>query len=360
MRKKRLSKWMLLASAVMVVVLVAAACGGEEEEEAAVAPTATSPAPTATSVTEEKGLIRIAENDWTGNFVDINLAKIILEEEMGYDVELIFADYTAQWVALEAGDLDVVMEIWPSYSIGQMEEFLAEEGGSGSVVSQEPMGIIGTTGYWVFTYVIEGDPERGIEATAPDLVDWTDLNQYKDLFKTPESGDKGRWVGAPVVGWAAHDEERVANLGLEYEHVYLGSEAALFAEIDSYYTRGEPLLFYMWAPHWIPAKYEITRIPLPAYTDECWGYVEGVDPTFACDFPTDITFNIANPDWIEENPEAAQFFRNFNLSNDDQNKMILAVDIDEVPIEQAVRQWMAENEDIWTAWIPFLGLDSGS
>ncbi len=32
--------------------------------------------------------------------------------------------------------------------------------------------------------------------------------------------------------------------------------------------------------------------------------------------------------------------------------MILLVDVEEKSIEQAVRAWMAENEDIWRAWIP--------
>ncbi|MEE9325298.1 MAG: ABC transporter substrate-binding protein [Dehalococcoidia bacterium] len=349
MRKKRLSTWMLLASAVMVVVLVAAACGGEEEEEAA-APAAEEPAAAAPEVS--KGTIKIAENDWTGNLVNINLSKVILEEEMGYDVELIFADYTAQWAALSQGDLHVAMEIWPSFSPAPMANYLAEEGGTGEVVNLEDMGVVGITAYYVFTYVIEGDPERGIEATAPDLVDWTDLDKYKDLFTTPEMGGKGRWLGCPVVGWDCKEEERVANLGLDYEHVYLGSEAALWAEVDAYYSRGDPLFFYAWEPHWAHAKYDMTQIPLPAYTDECFGYVEGVEGTYACDRPVDVLFNIGNSDWAQENPEAAQFFRNFNLSNDDQNAMIFAVDINEVPVEQAVRDWMAENEDVWRAWIP--------
>ena len=38
-----------------------------------------------------KGLIKIAENDWTGNHVNIWLAKMILEEELDYEVELVFA-----------------------------------------------------------------------------------------------------------------------------------------------------------------------------------------------------------------------------------------------------------------------------
>ena len=74
-----------------------------------------------------KGTVRIAENDWTGQLVDINLAKIILSEHMGYDVELIFADYTGQWAGLAAGDLDVAMEIWPSITTAPHQKWIDEK-----------------------------------------------------------------------------------------------------------------------------------------------------------------------------------------------------------------------------------------
>ena len=159
-------------------------------------------------------------------------------------------------------------------------------------------------------------------------------------------------MGAPVVAWAAHDEERLANLNLDYQHVYLGTDIALIAEIEAAHSRGEPLVYYMWEPHWVPAKYAITRISFPDYNDECWGYVEGVEATFACDFPKDDTIIIANTKWAEDNPEAAQFFKNFNLNNEQQNALILDIEVNEVDLEEAVRNWMGENEDVWRAWIP--------
>ncbi|MEE8305997.1 MAG: glycine betaine ABC transporter substrate-binding protein, partial [Gammaproteobacteria bacterium] len=104
---------------------------------------------------QSKGPIRIAENDWTGQLVDINLAKIILEEHMGFDVDLVFADYTGQWAGLAAGDLDVSMEIWPSYSIAAHEEWIDEKE---KVEVIGDLGVVGSGGWFVPTYVIEGDP----------------------------------------------------------------------------------------------------------------------------------------------------------------------------------------------------------
>ncbi len=97
---------------------------------------------------QAKRTIRIAENDWTGQLVDINLAKIILEEHMGYDVELVFADYTGQWAGLAAGDLDVTMEIWPSYSFAAHEEWIDEKK---KVEVVGDLGVVGNSGWWVPT-----------------------------------------------------------------------------------------------------------------------------------------------------------------------------------------------------------------
>ena len=325
----RLSKWLLSASMIVALSLAGPA-----------------------SAAESKGLIKIVENDWTGQLVDIRLAKIILEEEMGYEVDLVLAGLFAQWAAVAQGDLHVAMEVWPSYAADQLAEHLADYGGSGEVTNLGHLGVSGHPGYYIFDYMLHGDAARGIEACCPDLTDWTKLNEYKDAFKTPESGDKGRWVGTPVPAWAGHDEERLASLNLDYQHVSLGSDVALITEIEAYHARGEPLVYYMWEPHWVPAKYDITRISFPDYSDECWGMVEGTEGTFACDFPADDTIIIANTKWVEDNPEAAQFFKNFNLTNEQQNALILDIEVNEVDLEKAVRKWMGENEDAWRAWIP--------
>jgi glycine betaine/proline transport system substrate-binding protein len=297
---------------------------------------------------QSKGPIRIAENDWTGQLVDINLAKIILEEHMGFDVDLVFADYTGRWSGLAAGDLDVAMEIWPSYSIAAHEEWIDEKK---KVEVVGDLGVVGSGGWFVPTYVIKGDPERGIEPMAPDLKSHKDLNKYANLFARPETGDKGFLLDA-IASWETQNEGRIANLGLNYVNVYAGTEGALIAEVDAAYARGEPILFYAWAPHWMYAKYDLTEIELPEYSDACYGVDPDVEGTFACDFPAEALYNVARVGFKDESPKVYQFIKNMNLTTAEQQKVIFLVDVEKMNIEQAVRAWMADNEKIWRAWIP--------
>ena len=326
MTSRRNTKWLAFTSIVMTFVLVLSACAQAEPES--------------------KGTIHLQDGDFTGNNVDVKLVEIILSEHMGYEVETTFLSMGPEgWVAIAGGEIDISMEYWPSYA-PEMSEYLTEFGGDGTVAYLEPLGIVGESGIFVPRYIIEGDAERGIEASAPDLKTWEDLNAYKDIFSSPETGDKGRFLACPVVAWACDDEGdegRVAGLGWEFEPVLLGSEAAHWAELDAAYSRGDPILIYAWEPHWVHAKYDLVSIELPEWSEEAWP---------ATGWPTDLTFAIGSLRLVEEFPEVAQFVKNFDLSNDQQAGMILAVDIDGETVEDAVRAWMAENEDIWMAWIP--------
>ena len=59
-------------------------------------------------------LLKIAVNPWTGSALDAQLAKILLEEKLGYRVELVAIDENAQFPSLANGDLSATMEVWPS------------------------------------------------------------------------------------------------------------------------------------------------------------------------------------------------------------------------------------------------------
>ncbi|MEM7060877.1 MAG: glycine betaine ABC transporter substrate-binding protein, partial [Pseudomonadota bacterium] len=228
-------------------------------------------------------------------------------------------------------------ETWPSYSTTK-EKYVKEFGGDGSVEYFAPVGVVGQSGYFVPRYMVEGDG-----AVAPDLKTYEQLNQYKDLFKTLETGDKGRLIGCPVAAWECKDAERVAGLGLEYEVVELGSETAHFAEIKAAYDRKEPFLAYAWAPHWLFAQLDLVEVGLPAHTDETWP---------VSDWPEDVTYNYGRPSLNEDHPEVVQLIKNFNLSNDEQAPLILAIDIEGKDMEDVVTAWLEDNKAKWQAWLP--------
>ena len=73
----------------------------------------------------------------------------------------------------------------------------------------------------------------------PDITDWNNLNKYADMFKTPESGGKGQFLGANPT-FVQYDEALIANLGLNYKVIFLGSEAATIDRLPGWPTRTRP------------------------------------------------------------------------------------------------------------------------
>jgi len=280
--------------------------------------------------------LTIPDPDWTGGVVTCRTIQYVLENEMGYKVKTVnIPQGPGVWEGIRSGDLFYNCETWPSYNPTK-EKYLSEYGGDGSLTIIADTGIIGETAYWVPRYIIEGDAARGIPASAPDLKSFKDLNKYKHMFKSLESGDKGNLIGCPVAAWACEDQKRIDSLGVDFYAQALGSETAHWAEMLAKYKRGEPFIAYAWAPHWIHAALDLVEVELPA--EASW--------------PDDITFKYANPDLMKEHPEVVQLIKNHRLTNKQQAGMIYEIDFKKRDVEEVVEEWMEANEAVWRKWLP--------
>ena len=167
------------------------------------------------------GVLNSAVNDWTGGAVMCEIVHQILENEMDFKIKrIVMPSGPGRDEAIRSGDLDYGCELWPSYSKSNTDH-VKEFGGDGEIIKLGDSGVVGVSSYYVPRYLVEGD-----NAKAPDLKTWEDMNQYAELFKTLESGDKGRLLGCPAASWQCEDTKRMELLGLNYDAVELGSEAA--------------------------------------------------------------------------------------------------------------------------------------
>ena len=189
-------------------------------------------------------------------------------EGMGYNVEYVQADYIAQFAGLESGDLHVAMEMWETTGKDAMAASLA----TGKTVDLGETGMQAKEEWWYPAYMKE---------KCPGLPNWEALNDCAEAFATPETLPSGRYLGGPVT-WGGYDDERAEALGLDYEVVHAGTDAALFAELESAYQRKAPWLGWIYTPHWAPIKFEGEWVEFPEYEDACyqdpsWGVKSGYD-----------------------------------------------------------------------------------
>ena len=288
---------------------------------------------------EERPTIRLVENAWSASELNVEVARIILEEELGYPVEVISLDENAQWAAIGSGDAHASLEVWPSGHASNIAQYIEDQG---VVENGGLLGPVGKIGWYTPSYVVESNPE---------LATWEGFTSAEaaELYATAETGDAGQFLGGDP-SFVQYDADIIDNLDMNFEVVYAGSEEAILAQLDAAYSRQDPILFYLWTPHAIHAQYDLTEVALPDYSDDCYADADsgGVD----CDYPADNLFKIFWSDLSEYAPDAYTVLKNMNYTTEDQIEMMAAVELEGKSKEEAAREWLEANEDVWRAWLP--------
>lgn len=286
--------------------------------------------------------------DWSWDSAQIHnrIAGFIVEHGYGYDVDYIFADTVPGLLGMRNGDIHVSMEMWTDNFKEIWEEALAQ----GDLLDLGPNYPNAPQGWYVPTYLVEGDPERGIVPLAPDLRSVNDLPRYWDLFRDPEQPSRGRFYNAPT-GWVAHDinNAKLEAYGLLDSFVSFspGSQAALDASIAGAYNRGQPWVGYYWEPSGIMGMFDMTMLEEPEYTDKCW------DTDFGCAYPNVSVRVGVYSGLADASPELVEFFANYETTLEQTNAVLKYYETDAMRnMDRAARWFLNEYEDLWTGWVP--------
>jgi glycine betaine/proline transport system substrate-binding protein len=295
----------------------------------------------AQSVPESTDPIKIALFDWTSVNINATILAQILKAR-GYNVELVTSDYLSSLqTGLQTGDLTIGMEFWDTTA----GEAMAAADASGKTERLGALGPKAKEEWWYPLYMKE---------KCPGLPNWEALKDpaCAEAFATPETAPKGRYVGGPVT-WEGFDDERVEALGLPFEVIHAGTDAAMFAELESAYQRQAPIMLWIYSPHWAPAKYKGEWVEFPEYSKECYEDPSvGVNPDMAydCGKPFGEIWKYAWAGMKDKWPVAHKIAANYSISADDLNALSGQVDLDGKPIEEVAAAWIAANQDKIASW----------
>ncbi len=285
--------------------------------------------------------IKLTLHDWTGQLITTEIMGEVLKKA-GYSVEYVQADYLAQFAGLESGDLHVAMDMWETTGRDAMDAATA----TGKVENFGETGMQAKEEWWYPEYMKE---------KCPGLPNWEALKSEAcaEAFSIPETAPKGRYLGGPVT-WGGFDDERVEALDLPFEVIHAGTDAALFAELESAYQRQAPILLWIYAPHWAPAKYKGEWVEFPTYSKACYeDAATGVNPDAAydCGKPFGAIWKVGWSGVKDKWPGAYAAIKAFTLNNDEMGAMITKVDLEGKKVSEVVAEWMAANEPHWSGWI---------
>lgn len=288
------------------------------------------------------GEIKFADAGWDSVKFHNAVAGLIAEKVYGYTWTEVPGSSTVVHEGMLNGEIDVHMEEWTdnlaSYSsdleAGKFQEF-------GVNFDDNNQGV------YVPRYVIEGDAERGIEASAPDLKYVWDLKDYPDVFPDQDNKDMGGMYGA-IPGWEVDEimHNKFMHYGLDENFNYIrpGSEAALGAAITDAYEKGEPIAAYYWEPTWLMGKYDFVLLDDEPFDEDTYLDGESALPEVR------VTIGASN-EFADNNPEFVEFLEKYETSSELTSEALAHMQDTGDDYEASAKWFLAENDELLDEWL---------
>lgn len=338
--RRNLTKRMAVLPLMAVAGLVLAGCGGSVNDAASETATTETATEAATEAATEEavetvacGDVAIAMHGWVGYTASAQVVAEVAKNALGCTVEQTqLEEAGVTYDAMEAGSIDVIVEDWGG---GRWQEWVDR----GAIQEVGTNGNIGLIGMYVPQWMAD---------EYPDITDGTKLNEYAELFQTPETGDKGAWYEGPP-GYTTIGEKIIEAYGLNYKVVSTGSEAALIELFTQATDNKTAALGYFYEPQNFLAQVPLARINWPASD---WTAPEDADGM--TDYPESPLIKLATTEIMSSGSPFATLLTNFSWTNADQNAVAADIEGGMTP-EEAAQKWIDANKDTVNGWLAGTG-----
>ncbi|MFF7064843.1 glycine betaine ABC transporter substrate-binding protein [Pseudomonas sp. NPDC008258] len=301
---------------------------------------------------EQRPPIHFGAIGWESGALTTEILRLIVERGYGYPTDTLPGSTVSMEVALARNDLQVIAEEWAGRSPAWVK---AEQAGQvfalGDTVKHAE------EGWWVPAYVIEGDAARKLKPVAPELRSVDDLKRYPQVFRDPESPDKGRFLNSPS-GWTSEtvNSQKLKAYGLNdlYTNFRSGSGAAMDAEIGSAIRRGQPVLFYYWNPTPLMGRYKLIRLEEPAFDPQAWATLTDAgnpNPKGSRSLPAKLSIGVSKA-FRDGYPDLVAVFEQVDLPIDRLNRALAQMSEKRTPPREAALAFLRDNRDVWKPWLP--------
>jgi glycine betaine/proline transport system substrate-binding protein len=167
----------------------------------------------------------------------------------------------------------------------------------------------------------------------------TQLNDYEDALG-------GKLYDADP-GWVTTEQNtaRLKGYEIDFEHVVAG-EAAELAQLGRAYRRQEPILVYLYHPHWVFSAYDMTQLKEgQPYEPDCFTQGDG-----ACAMPAYSANIAASKKLAEQAPRFVALLRDFRIPLGEMEEMLKAVDVEKKDVNATAAQWVDKHAQQIDSW----------
>jgi len=320
--------WAVVAA--LMLALALAACGESKDDD-----DDGGGGGSASTGGKDCGKVVLNEQAWAGSTANTYIAKAVLEDDLGCDVEVTKITEIPVFQAMADGKVDAVLEDWQ-----HTDEYAKYIDKAGTVVQGGPLGVEGHIGWFIPQFVMDEHPE---------FKTWEGLKGKEDVFNNEFLGGDPSYV--------QKDKELIKALGLDLKHVTAGAEPAQVARWSQAYKQQKPVLFYWYTPQYLNQEYDLAEVKLPPRTDankDCKDDAkEGGDPEqYKCEYDVTIINKLFSKKFADSGSPAYDVLKKMKLTNEDQELVAKAIAGDKQDPEEAGADWVKDNRDKVDQWLP--------
>jgi glycine betaine/proline transport system substrate-binding protein len=317
--------WAVVAA--LMLALALAACGESKDDD-------DGGGESASAGGKDCGKVVLNEQAWAGSTANTYIAKNVLEDQLGCDVEITKITEIPAFQAMADGKTDAVLEDWQH--VDQYKQYIDK---AGTVVQGGPLGVEGHIGWFIPQFVMDEHPE---------FKTWEGLKGEEDVFNNEFLGGDPSYV--------QKDKELIKALGLDLKHVTAGAEPAQVARWSQAYKQQKPVLFYWYTPQYLNQQYDLAEVKLPPRTDankDCKDDAkEGGDPEqYKCEYDVTIINKLFSKKFADSGSPAYDMLKKMKLTNEDQEQVAKAIAGDKQDPEEAGADWVKDNQDKVDSWL---------
>jgi len=294
----------------------------------------------ATASRKSCGTVTLNEQAWAGSTANTYVAKYVLEHSLGCKVNITQIAEIPVYQAMAAGKTDAVLEDWNHTD--QYKQYITKQHTS---VLEGTNGVNGHIFWAIPDYLLKQYPQ---------FKTWKGLKGKESLFKSPESGSQGMFLGGDP-SYVQKDQQLIKALGLNLKFVSVGAEAAQVARWSQLVKQKKPVLFYWYTPQYLNVQYKLVEVQLPPRFKGCQDDARGKGSSnaslYRCAYGTYPLNKVFSTKFAKSGSPAVKFLKKWSWSNADQNTVATWIAGQHMDPDKAAAKWVKANPAKVKAWL---------
>ena len=293
---------------------------------------------TATATTAKScGTVTLNEQAWAGSTANTYVAKAALQK-IGCTVNITKITEIPVYQAMANGKTDAVLEDWQH--VDQYKQYITKQH---TVVMGGANGVIGHIGWFIPTYLMKKYPQ---------FKTWRGLKGKESIFKSPESGSQGMFLGGDP-SYVQKDQQLIKALGLNFKFVSVGAEPAQVARWSQLYKQHKPVLFYWYTPQYLNLQYKLSEVKLPKRFKGCQDDAKsgGSVAKYKCAYDHIVLNKVFSAKFAKSGSPAFAVLKRFSWSNTDQETVAKYIAGQHINPDKAAQKWIAANQAKVNKWL---------